>query len=113
MRIFAVCIIINFILFAVFLTAGLQSLDCRENVHPEISRLNFFDTDLLRYAAEDKKGNVLVSPASIKSILAMILEVSSGNTQAEIQSALRLSPYKDEVRDQLNLYLNALYVRIF
>lgn len=98
--------------FAVFLAAGLQSLDCREHVHPEISRLNFFDTDLLRYAAEDKKGNVLVSPASIKSILAMILEVSSGNTESEIKSALRLSPYKDEVRDQLNLYLNALYVSI-
>lgn len=99
-------------MIAVFLAAGLQSLDCREHVHPEISRLNFFDTDLLRYAAEDKKGNVLVSPASIKSILAMILEVSSGNTESEIKSALRLSPYKDEVRDQLNLYLNALYVRI-
>ncbi|CAH2095254.1 unnamed protein product [Euphydryas editha] len=96
-------------LLLVFLAAGLQSLDCREHVPPEISRLNFFDTDLLRYAAEDKRGNVLVSPASIKSILTMILEVSRGKTEAEIKSALRLSPYKDEVRDQLNLYLNALY----
>ncbi|XP_046972380.1 uncharacterized protein LOC124539101 [Vanessa cardui] len=95
--------------FAVFLLAGIRSFDCRENVVPDISRLNFFDTDLLRYTAEDKQGNVMVSPASIKSILAMLLEVTSGDTEAEIKSALRLSPYKDEVRDQLNLYLNALY----
>ncbi|XP_047537845.1 uncharacterized protein LOC125071568 [Vanessa atalanta] len=93
----------------IFLLAGIRSLDCRQNVPSDISRLNFFDTDLLRYTAEDKKGNVMVSPASIKSILAMLLEVTSGDTEAEIKSALRLSPYKDEVRDQLNLYLNALY----
>ena len=85
-------------------------MDCLEYVPPEISRLNFFDTDLLRYAAEDKVGNVIVSPASIKSVLAMIVEGSNGDTEAEIKSALRLSPYKDELRDQLNLYLSALYV---
>ncbi|XP_050355221.1 uncharacterized protein LOC126776614 [Nymphalis io] len=95
--------------FTVFLLVAVRSFDCRENVPSDISRLNFFDTDLLRYTAEDKKGNVMVSPASIKSILAMILEVTSGETEAEIKSALRLSPYKDEVREQLNLYLNALY----
>lgn len=97
-------------LFLAFLLACIPYyLDCLEYVPPEISRLNFFDTDLLRYVAEDKAGNVIVSPASVKSVLAMIVEGSSGDTEAEIKSALRLSPYKDELMDQLNLYLSALY----
>lgn len=73
-------------------------------------RLNYFDTDLLRYTAEDRKGNVMVSPASIKSTLAMILEGAVGITADEIRSALRLSPNKDEFREQLNLYLSVLKV---
>ncbi|CAH0731944.1 unnamed protein product, partial [Brenthis ino] len=95
-------------LFTAFLLTCISSLNCLDNVPPEITRLNFFDTDLLRYVAEDKTGNVMVSPASIKSVLAMILEGTDGNTEAEIRSALRLSPYKDELREQLNLYLAAL-----
>nr|XP_032522704.1 uncharacterized protein LOC116774155 [Danaus plexippus plexippus] len=91
------------------LTVGIQNLHC-SSVPPEISRLNFFDTDLLRYLAENKKGNVLVSPASVKSTLSMILEGASGATEEEIRSALRLAPYKFEFREQLNIYLKALNV---
>ncbi|XP_075984933.1 uncharacterized protein LOC142982357 [Anticarsia gemmatalis] len=72
------------------------------------SRLNFFDIDLLKATAEDKKGNVMVSPASIKSTLAMILEGADGATAAEIKSALRVSPAKDDFRHELNTFLRAL-----
>ncbi|XP_069362086.1 uncharacterized protein [Maniola hyperantus] len=97
------------IMYLWFAVVALCIQSITNNVVPqEISRLNFFDTDLLRYAAEDKRGNIMVSPASIKSTLAMILESASGNTEAEIRSALRLSPYKDELREQLNLYLASL-----
>lgn len=72
------------------------------------SRLNYFDTDLLRYAAEDRPGNIMLSPASIKSVLAMILEGAGGKTEAEIRSALRLSPNKRDYREQLHLYLQSL-----
>ncbi|XP_026326291.1 glia-derived nexin-like, partial [Hyposmocoma kahamanoa] len=72
------------------------------------SRLNYFDTDLLRYFGEEKEGNVMISPASVKSILAMILEGAGGSTATEIRSALRLSLNKEEYREQLNLYLCAL-----
>ncbi|XP_052744297.1 uncharacterized protein LOC112053547 [Bicyclus anynana] len=96
-----------FLSIAIALTC-IQACITGNAVPQEISRLNFFDTDLLRYAAEDRRGNVMVSPASIKSTLAMILESAAGDTEAEIRSALRLSPYKDELREQLNLYLASL-----
>lgn len=75
------------------------------------SRLNYFDTDLLRYAAEDRSGNVLLSPASIKSVLAMLLEGAGGETANELRSALRLIPNKNDYRAQLNKYLQSLQVR--
>ncbi|XP_049884514.1 uncharacterized protein LOC126379741 [Pectinophora gossypiella] len=86
--------------------AHVYSLDGQQQL--DQSRLNFFDTDLLRYSCEDRKGNVVVSPASMKSTLAMILEGAGGATAAEIRSALRLSPDKDEFREQLNFYLSML-----
>lgn len=80
---------------------------------PYNSRFNYFDTDLLRYSAEDKRGNVMVSPASVKSTLAMLLEGAGGSTAMEIRTALRLSPNKKDFREQLNLYLSLLQVFIF
>ncbi|XP_053616051.1 uncharacterized protein LOC128678491 [Plodia interpunctella] len=94
-----------------FLTlTSLQCLDCLSDAKSEYSRLNFFDIDLLRYSAEDQTGNIMVSPASVKSILAVILEGARGVTEAEIRSALRLTPNKDDFRQQLNLYLSAMRV---
>ncbi|XP_041983195.1 uncharacterized protein LOC121736174 [Aricia agestis] len=95
-------------LFFVAILACFHQLDCHHAT--EVHRLNFFDTDLLRYAAEDKTGNVMLSPASIKSLLAMVLEGSGGATANEIRSALRLSPNKNDFREQLYHYLNALNV---
>lgn len=74
------------------------------------SRLNFFDIDLFRYTAENKQGNVLVSPASIKSILAMLLEGAIGDTANEIKAAMRLPPMKDDYWKELVTYLDALQV---
>ncbi|XP_072933677.1 uncharacterized protein [Epargyreus clarus] len=88
--------------------ATLHTFDCQRERLKENSRLHFFDIDLLRYATEDNSGNVMISPASIKSTLAMILEGARGNTESEIRSALRLSPNKEEYREQLNLYLSLL-----
>lgn len=97
-------------IFSAFVFTGVHHLAFIDGQKQENSRLNFFDTDLLRYTAEDKRGNVMISPASIKSTLAMILEGASGSTAAEIRSALRLSPVKEEYREQLNLYLSLLKV---
>ncbi|XP_038207482.1 plasma protease C1 inhibitor-like [Zerene cesonia] len=88
----------------------ISKFDCLNGGSTDFSRLNFFDIDLLRYTAEDKPGNVMVSPASIKSVLAMVLEGAQGSTEDEIRSALRLSSHKDEFREHLNSYLSLLRV---
>ncbi|XP_050680312.1 leukocyte elastase inhibitor-like [Leptidea sinapis] len=93
----------------VFLVS-IKDIHCIDGRQAELSRFNFFDIDLLKYAAEDREGNVMVSPASIKSTLAMLLEGAGGITETELRSALRLSPFKDEFREQLNTYLSLLQV---
>ncbi|CAH1636000.1 unnamed protein product [Spodoptera littoralis] len=92
----------------VLIFASIQSLDCLTGASN--SRLNYFDIDLLRYVAEGKSGNVMVSPASIKSTLAMLLEGAQGATAAEIQTALRLIPNKDDYREQLSEFMRDLEI---
>ncbi|CAH2054613.1 unnamed protein product, partial [Iphiclides podalirius] len=100
------CLIFLTVLFFTYF----RSLDCLTDQKLVISRFNFFDTDLLRYSAEERKGNVVVSPPSVKSTLAMLLEGANGATATEIRNALRLSPDKEEFREQLNEYLTMLRV---
>ncbi|GBP95519.1 Serine protease inhibitor 42Dd [Eumeta japonica] len=50
----------------------------------------------------------MVSPASVKSTLAMLLEASQAETADEIRTVLRLSPNREEFREQLNFYLSSL-----
>ncbi|KAJ0172289.1 hypothetical protein K1T71_012262 [Dendrolimus kikuchii] len=73
------------------------------------SRLNFFDIDLLRYTVEEKKGNVMVSPLTIRNILAMLLEGAGGNTAEEIKHSLRLSSMKEDQKNELMFYINGLH----
>uniref|UniRef100_A0A2A4K156 Serpin domain-containing protein n=1 Tax=Heliothis virescens TaxID=7102 RepID=A0A2A4K156_HELVI len=90
----------------VLIFASFQSLDCI--FHISNTRLNYFDIDLLRYVVEGKSGNVMVSPASIKSTLAMLLEGARGPTASQIQTALRLSPDKYDYREQLSGFMKDL-----
>ncbi|KOB69987.1 Serpin-11, partial [Operophtera brumata] len=88
-----------------------QSSDCHHGRSVSSSRLNFFDIELLRYVAEGKPGNVMVSPASVKSTLAMLLEGAKGVTATEIRNALRLSTDADDRKVELIKYLNALNLK--
>lgn len=96
------------IIITVSILVSIQILGCF-GATPN-SRLNFFDIDLLESTAEDKTGNVVISPASVKSTLAMILEGAEGDTATEIKSALRVSQVKDDFRKELNMFLEALEV---
>ncbi|CAG9855305.1 unnamed protein product [Phyllotreta striolata] len=70
-------------------------------------RFNLFDVELLS-TFSDSKTNVLISPASIKTTLAMILEGAGGKCALEIQEALRIQSLNQRgVRDiVLNLLSN-------
>ncbi|CAH1103652.1 unnamed protein product [Psylliodes chrysocephalus] len=59
------------------------------NMEDVAYRFNLFDIELLN-AFTDSQNNVLISPASIKTTLAMILEGASGNCAEEISEALRI-----------------------
>ncbi|KAJ8711691.1 hypothetical protein PYW08_008645 [Mythimna loreyi] len=98
----------HLIIASVLIFASFQSLDCSNGTSN--SRVSYFDIDLLRYVAEGKAGNVMVSPVSIKSTLAMLLEGAGGATAIEIQTALRLPPNKDDYRQQLSGLVRDLQV---
>lgn len=70
-------------------------------------RFFYFDIDLFKAIADHQpEGNILISPLSIKSVLAMVLEGSQGETAEEIRSALRL-PNNEGVREQFHNLLAA------
>ncbi|KAF9813926.1 hypothetical protein SFRURICE_008081 [Spodoptera frugiperda] len=97
----------------VVILASIQSLDCRlppKQIEVIYKRQNYFNIDLLRYVAEGKSGNVMVSPASIKSTLAMLMEGAQGATAREIQTALRLEPNKADYREQLSQFMMDLEI---
>ncbi|XP_028141335.1 uncharacterized protein LOC114335311 [Diabrotica virgifera virgifera] len=74
-------------------------------------RFNLFDIDLL-YSFSDLSTNVLISPASIKTTLAMILEGAEGTCAEEISEALRIPDINQKgVRSVLVELLNNLNER--
>ncbi|PZC71365.1 hypothetical protein B5X24_HaOG213570 [Helicoverpa armigera] len=97
------------IIATVIIFASFQSLDCLS--HVANSRLNFFDIDLFRAVTDGKSGNIMISPASIKSTLAMILEGARGPTASQIQTALRLAPDKHDYREQLSVFMKDFEVK--
>lgn len=73
-------------------------------------RFNFFDLELLKALASSQYGNLLLSPASIKVSLAMLLEGAGGNSAKQVKEALRLPDDEKVVRQYFNNFLNSLQV---
>ncbi|KAJ9580160.1 hypothetical protein L9F63_004177 [Diploptera punctata] len=73
-------------------------------------RFNFFDLELLKSLASSEKGNLLVSPVSVKAALAMILEGAGGKSAKELREALRLTDDVKDTRIQFRNFLNSLQV---
>ncbi|XP_063242332.1 leukocyte elastase inhibitor-like [Bacillus rossius redtenbacheri] len=72
------------------------------------NRFNFFDVELLREVCDAETGNVVVSPASVKAVLAMVLEGAQGDSAEQIRTALRLPASQQEIRSHLQKYLASL-----
>nr|CAD7589192.1 unnamed protein product [Timema genevievae] len=71
-------------------------------------RFNFFDSELLTAACGAKQGNVVLSPASIKATLAMVLEGAKGESAEQLRVALRLNDNRNNTRTHLYNYLKLL-----
>ncbi|XP_064215255.1 serpin peptidase inhibitor 5 isoform X1 [Tribolium castaneum] len=92
---------------------GLEStLSASPNLQPAnperdavIRRFNYFDLELLKEFSESP-GNVFISPASIKTTLALILEGAKGQSAREIGNALRIDDIEQkEIREILSRLL--------
>nr|XP_033341228.1 uncharacterized protein LOC117229129 isoform X1 [Megalopta genalis] len=79
---------INVYEFVEALQAGLNAND----------RGNLFNTYFTQTLSEEHHGNLISSPASVKSALTMLTEASVGETKAEIVSALRLPDNESRIR---------------
>lgn len=64
-------------------------------------RFNYFDLDLLPKLIKTNHNNLVVSPASIKSALALLYEAAEGKTKTEMLKALRLPDDKTEASELL------------
>ncbi|KAJ3639326.1 hypothetical protein Zmor_002691 [Zophobas morio] len=87
-------------------------LSTAPNLQPEnperdaiMRRFNYFDLELIKEFSEFP-GNVFISPASIKTTLALILEGAKGKSAAEIGNALRINNIDQrEIREILERLL--------
>lgn len=71
-------------------------------------RGNLFNTYFTQALSEGQDGNLISSPASIKSALTMLTEASVGETKAEIVSALRLPDNESRIRQSTHETLISL-----
>ncbi|VEN61957.1 unnamed protein product [Callosobruchus maculatus] len=70
-------------------------------------RFSYFDLEILNELG-DSKTNILISPASIKSIFAILLEGAGGVTATEISEALRINNKQEGFHEILYNLLNGL-----
>ncbi|KAK9889266.1 hypothetical protein WA026_004545 [Henosepilachna vigintioctopunctata] len=67
-----------------------------------------FDWQLLKVFADPKYKNVIISPISLKLVLALLYEGSSGSTEKEFQSVLHFPVQKQVVRENFYNILESL-----
>uniref|UniRef100_A0A0K8SVN5 Serpin domain-containing protein n=1 Tax=Lygus hesperus TaxID=30085 RepID=A0A0K8SVN5_LYGHE len=74
--------------------------------HPE--RFSDFDMKLTKLVAANEKSNVVLSPISVKLVLAMLYEGSRGNTAKELQKILDIKDSKAISANRLSIILQSL-----
>jgi serpin B len=76
---------------------------------PVSDKENFdvFDWELCKHLSAQEPGNLVVSPVSIKLVLAMLYEGAAGNTASELERVLRL-PSRLQTRKRFSAILNSL-----
>ncbi|KAF7268462.1 hypothetical protein GWI33_018352 [Rhynchophorus ferrugineus] len=77
-----------------------------DSYYPSIQWSDSFDWKLLKVLA-NQSSNVLISPLSLRLVLAILYEGSSGSTQREFEQGLKFSK-KSTVREQFKESLNSL-----
>ena len=79
---------------------------------PILSRIQFLtkcNFECHQHLSAQEPGNLVVSPVSIKLVLAMLYEGAAGNTASELERVLRL-PSRLQTRKRFSAILNSLLV---
>jgi serine protease inhibitor len=66
----------------------------------------------LQALASSQHGNLLISPASVKAALAMILEGAGGKSAKQVKEALRLPDDEKAIREHFSNFLSSLQVNL-
>ncbi|XP_030756132.1 serine protease inhibitor 27A-like [Sitophilus oryzae] len=82
------------------------NVDDIDDFYPNIQWSDAFDWKLLK-TLSNESSNVLISPLSLRLVLAILYEGSSGATQREFESVLRFTQ-KDTLREEFKSSLDAL-----
>ncbi|GLV37693.1 Serpin 27A [Carabus blaptoides fortunei] len=82
--------------------------DTDDYVPYEGQRYDSFDWNLLKALENPEFGNVLVSPLSIKLVLAMLYEGATGATEKELERILQLPVSRQATRDRFQQILSSL-----
>ncbi|PNF27058.1 Serine protease inhibitor 27A [Cryptotermes secundus] len=109
------------VLLVVLLVAGAEPAETPANPDyyddddefvPASEKENFdvFDWQLCKHLSAQEPGNVVVSPVSIKLVLAMLYEGAAGNTAREMEHALHL-PARLQTRKKFTTILDSLMMK--
>ncbi|KAJ6639995.1 Serine protease inhibitor 42Dd [Pseudolycoriella hygida] len=72
------------------------------------NRISLFANDLYSQCVKVKPGNVIISPLSVVTLLALLYEGTSGETSEQLKTALHLDNDKPTVADQFLAHREAL-----
>jgi serine protease inhibitor len=78
---------------------------------PRIKFLTECNFDCHQHLSAQEPGNMVVSPVSIKLVLAMLYEGAAGNTALELEQTLQL-PARLQARKRFSAILDSLLVSI-
>nr|XP_018899388.1 PREDICTED: uncharacterized protein LOC109031973 isoform X2 [Bemisia tabaci] len=88
----------------------LISKNVSESVNDKLTRFDEFDWELCKLVYNATRENVLISPISLKLLLAILYEGAGGATAKEIEGVLQVSPQeKGELRKRFSHILGELH----
>ncbi|XP_017772391.1 PREDICTED: uncharacterized protein LOC108559574 [Nicrophorus vespilloides] len=67
-----------------------------------------FDWTLLKAVVKENRGNIIISPISLKIVLALVYEAAAGTTETELREVLKFHQNKTFVRQEYSNIIDSL-----
>lgn len=85
--------------FAILMTSGIDRESDPENLRVAVSSNNAFSLELYSNEATSTEGNFMLSPASVSSVMAMLIAGADGETRDQILQTLHFSTDDEVLHD--------------